>query len=196
MKRINCRGLACPEPVVQAKRELEKLTSGEKLVVSVDNPAARENVLLFAQNQGCETKVISERKNLFTIEIKKNPKESKKGGKRNTTGEKVICISSNVIGRGSDKLGAVLMGSMLGALPEIKPLPKTIIFMNTGVKLTVKNSPTIEKLRKLEQAGINILICGTCLDYFKLKDKTGVGAISNMFTILETFLNTESVISF
>jgi selenium metabolism protein YedF len=84
---------------------------------------------------------------------------------------------------------------MFGALAEVKPLPKTIVFMNTGVKLTVEGSPVLDKIKSLEKLGVEILICGTCLDYFHLKDKVGVGTVSNMFTILETLLSASNVVS-
>jgi selenium metabolism protein YedF len=192
---IDCRGLSCPIPVVRTRSELSKLAAGEKLLVTVDNTSARDNVMRLALSQGAQAKVKPRKGGAFTIEIVKAHSQEKKTPSDSADRTTVLFVGSDTIGRGSDELGSVLISSMFGALAEVKPLPKTIVFMNSGVKLTAEGSPVLDKIRDLEKLGVEILVCGTCLDYFRLKDKVAVGTVSNMFTILETLLAASSVVS-
>jgi len=98
----------------------------------------------------------------------------------------VIAISSDRMGRGNDELGYVLIRSFIHTVLTLEPLPDTIIFYNTGVKLTVKDSDVIDDLRQLEKAGVAILICGTCTNYFGILNELGAGVISNMYDIAST----------
>jgi selenium metabolism protein YedF len=87
------------------------------------------------------------------------------------------------MGKGNDELGTVLMKSFIHTLTESEKLPATMIFYNTGVKLAVKGSDVIDDLKKLEEKGIEILVCGTCANFFKIKDDIAAGVISNMYDI-------------
>lgn len=107
----------------------------------------------------------------------------------------VIFVNSDKIGHGDEKLGEVLIKTLFYTLTETDTKPETIIFMNNGVKLPVENLEVIEHLKKLEESGVKLLICGTCLDYFKIKDKVKVGIVSNMYEIVENFLSAEKVIT-
>jgi len=78
---------------------------------------------------------------------------------------------------------------------DASPRPDTMIFFNTGVKLTVEGSDVLDDLQSLEKKEIEILVCGTCLDYFKLKDKIAVGHISNMYTITEIMLSASRLVT-
>lgn len=195
MIEVDCRGLSCPIPVVRTKSELSRLGAGEKLLVTVDNTSARDNVIRLAQSLGCSVQVKSQRKGAFIIEIVKGEPLKEKVSEKHTAGGTVLFAGSDKVGRGPDELGAILISSLFGALQEVKPLPRTIVFMNSGVKLTVQDSPVLDKIRGLEKLGVEILICGTCLDYFRLKDKVGVGTVSNIFAILETLLTASNVVS-
>ena len=107
----------------------------------------------------------------------------------------MLFIGADRMGRGDDRLGAVLIKAALSALADLEPRPKTLVLMNTGVKLATEGSPVLEELRRLQTLGVEILVCGTCLDWFRLKEKVAVGTVSNMFTILERFLAADSVVS-
>jgi selenium metabolism protein YedF len=107
----------------------------------------------------------------------------------------VVFVGSDTMGRGDEDLGGILIDSMLGALSETSLRPSAVVFMNSGVKLTVKGSNVLDKIRKIEKLGIEILVCGTCLDYYHMKDRIAVGKVSNMFTIMETFLKAGNVVS-
>lgn len=107
----------------------------------------------------------------------------------------VVAISSDRMGRGDDRLGEVLIRSFLHTLGEVAPLPDTIIFLNSGVKLAVAGSPALEDLACLQTRGVKILLCGTCLGHFELKDKVAAGEISNMYVISETLLKAAKVVT-
>lgn len=111
------------------------------------------------------------------------------------TGNTVIFITSAELGRGSAELGAILMKNFMYALIENKELPCSMLFINSGVQLTCENSPVLEHLMNLREQGVEILSCGTCLDYFKLKEKLCVGQVTNIYTILERINKAAKVIS-
>jgi selenium metabolism protein YedF len=102
------------------------------------------------------------------------------------TGPLVIAISSDRMGRGNDELGYVLIRGFIHTILSLEPLPQTIIFYNTGVKLTIKDSEVLDDLKELEQKGVTILACGTCLNYFGISQVLSVGVISNMYDIAST----------
>ena len=107
----------------------------------------------------------------------------------------VLLISAWAVGRGPEDLQDIIIRGFLHTLHEVSPLPSTIIFINTGVKLAVENSPVLEDLQLLEKQGTEILICGTCLNHFNLTEKVAVGTISNMYTIAETLLSAGKVVA-
>ena len=199
-KKIDARGLACPKPVVMTKNALEEMEAGT-VEVLVDNKPAVENVSRFARNSGCEVKTREESED-FIVEITKEATskvseeeivchvESQKTGKGIT-----VLIESDAIGRGSDELGAILMRALFPTLLEASPRPRKLIFMNSGVKLTVEGSVYLEDISKLEKEGREIFVCGTCLDFFNLKDTVKVGKISNFFEITQTLVETDKVIT-
>ena len=195
MKQIDAMGLACPGPVLKTKDALAGLRSGEKLSVFVDNDAARDNVIRFVQSCGNAAKVISQTEGSIEIEVTRGSDPVETRRTPDAGAAPVIFVGSDVMGRGDDKLGAILVGAMLGALGETKPRPSALVLMNAGVKLATEGSEALAKLEKLEELGIEILVCGTCLDYFQLKDRLATGKVSNMFTILETFLKAGNVVA-
>lgn len=187
-KIVDCRGLSCPQPVIETKQALEK---NQKVTVIVDNPAARDNVARFGESQGGKVSIHEKKDGVF-ITISK-PKDGKRPEQNqsslcSTTGPVVAVIRSDQMGQGEEKLGRVLIRSFLHTLTEVSGGPATMIFFNTGVRLTSEGSEVLDDLRALEQKGVAILSCGTCLDYFGFKEKIAVGQISNMYTIVETML--------
>ena len=107
----------------------------------------------------------------------------------------MLAISSDEMGRGDDELGRLLLRSHLHVLTEVTPRPDVLIFFNSGVKLAVEGSPALDDLRALASQGVQILLCGTCLGHYELKDKVAVGEISNMYTITETMLRADRVVN-
>jgi selenium metabolism protein YedF len=191
---IDARGLACPKPVVNTKKELDKLEKGI-VIVTVDNSTAKENILKLSSSSNCEAKITKDEENLIVIEIKKGKNVIIENKKNNELENKCIFISSDKMGEGNDELGDVLIKGFIYTLTEVKPYPKYIVLVNSGVKLTAQNKATIENLKILEESGVEVLSCGTCLDYYGLKEKLQVGCITNMYNIVDIMKNTSQTIS-
>lgn len=181
-RTIDARGLSCPQPVICTKKALEEF-KGEELITIVDNEEAKDNVLRFIRSQNLEAEV-EQRASDYYIRIHK-PEFT--GLEPQVTRERdfIIFVGSQYLGRGSEELGEVLTRSFFYTLTEADKLPAQIIFVNSGVKLACENSNVLQYLIELEKKGVQILACGTCLDYYNLKDKLCVGTVSNMYTILE-----------
>ena len=106
-----------------------------------------------------------------------------------------IIISSNTFGNGPKELGEVLLSNYIYTLTELKPLPKSIIFLNSGAFMTSIDSNALEDLRSLEAKRVPILTCGSCIDYYNLKDKFAVGTITNMFKIAEEMATADNLVN-
>jgi selenium metabolism protein YedF len=191
---IDCRGKACPQPVITAKQALEQVKEGEVVIV-VDNPASSENVERFGRSQGCSVRVEKKGEDYYirlgksqSREGAASPQEGKKAGKT------VAYISSQFMGIGDDALGTILMKAFLKTLLEMENKPTPLIFINSGVKLTSEGSEVLESLRALAAGGVDILSCGTCLDFYGLKGKLQVGIVSNMFDIARSLLEADTII--
>lgn len=192
---IDGRGLACPGPVIAVKKALESISAGVVTIV-LDNKIAKENVVKFATAHECGVS-ITEQDGDFLLRIRKGhtlPKQAVESEDVETN-DVVYVFTQDILGQGNRELGGVLMKGFLYALLETTPRPKTLIFMNSGVLLTIEGSPVIDHLCKLVQGGVEILSCGTCLDYFKVKDKLAIGSISNMYTIVENMTAATKVIT-
>ncbi len=193
---IDARGQACPKPVIMTKKELDNIKEGI-VVTIVDNEVAKNNVSKLANSLGYEYKVDDVSENEFVITIVKGEGELKE--EENTevvkSKDRVVVFSSNTMGKGSEELGKILIKSFIYTLTEVTPYPSTLIFYNSGVFLTSEGSNVLEDLSKLENNGVEIISCGTCLDYYNLKDKLKVGQVSNMYTIYEKMRNAGNIIN-
>lgn len=188
---VDCRGMACPHPVLKTKSELDRPNS-DPLQVIVDNHAAQENVTMLAHNAGHSVSV-EEIEGLFQINIDragteqvtdpdKQPAPSEAAGPPPVSNT-VYLITTNLLGQGSPDLGQVLMKSLFVTLVEQNPAPAAVLLLNTGVQLAVEGSPVLEHLLTLSAKGTGVLVCGTCLDYYRLREKLAVGNVSNMYDI-------------
>lgn len=162
----------------------------DALAIIVDNPTSLENVMRFLQSQGFSVSVMEENEK-HRIEATRDHSEEEI---IKTEKKFLVFIDGETVGRGSEELGQILMRSFLITLKELNPIPWRIIFMNSGVKLSVEGSPFLDPLNNLLDLGVDILCCGTCLDYYKLKEKLKVGRVSNMFEIASSFLEATNVI--
>jgi len=156
--------------------------SGEEIVTLVDNPTAAENVCKLATSQGYD----------FTVEsrgseshIHMSSQKSAQSQKQPACQDLAILVKSQYFGQGDDELGAILTKSFFYTLTEMGPELQNLIFMNGGVHLTTEDSPVLEHLEFLEQKGVQILSCGTCLDFFSKKEQLKVGQVTNMYTAAE-----------
>jgi len=178
---VDARGLTCPQPVILTKKAMGE-PGGDDLVTIVNQMVALENVSKLAKSQGYDTE-IEQKDDDYYIHMTRmgNPDEN-----RNGTSESVaIMIRSNLFGQGEAELGQVLMKSFLFSLNELDIRVTHVIFMNSGIFLTIEGSPVLETLKVLEEKGVEILSCGTCLDFYQAKDKLAVGSVTNMYTAME-----------
>lgn len=189
MNTIDCKGLKCPQPVINVKKYFDSINEGSSLVI-VDNNVAKNNVSKFAESKGFKYSV-EEKESLYYITITKEAGCCQNGD----LGKKfVIVVSTDKMGAGDDKLGAILMKSYMFALSESSNLPSDMLFLNSGVKLTTEGSGCIESIKVLKSKGVNIASCGTCLDFLNLKEKLAVGEITNMYTIVEKMNSSDNTI--
>ena len=194
-KEVDARGLDCPKPVIQTKKAIEELKEGYVTTI-VDNSIAIENVTKFAKSMNLKYNV-REVDGFFYIDIYKEEMISVGEAlpqPKHKMGEQVIFVASDRFGEGNDQLGEVLMKGFFYTLTETEPYPKAILFANGGIKMTIESSPVLEHLRTLEMLGVQILSCGTCLDYYKAKEQLAVGGVTNMYTIVEQLYSAKNVI--
>ncbi|NPV29458.1 MAG: sulfurtransferase-like selenium metabolism protein YedF [Firmicutes bacterium] len=176
---VDARGLSCPQPVILTRRVLEK--GGQRVTAVVDSEVARDNIVKMARALACEVEVEREGSDYY-IHITKPEDLAPELDPRESL---LILVTSESLGRGSEELGKLLMKNFFYTLTEQGGLGKVLIFLNSGVHLTCTGSPVLDYLYELEQDGAEVLSCGTCLDYYRLRDRLGVGEVTNMYTILE-----------
>lgn len=194
MIQVNAMGDACPIPVVKTKKAISAMKTSDILVTLVDNEIAVQNLTKLGKSMGypVTSEKLGEKEYKVQMEVTVETEDSK-GEKteevltcipdsRNNT---VVVISSPRMGEGNDELGTVLMKGFLYALTQLDELPKTILFYNGGATLTCEGSASLEDLKSLEAQGVEILTCGTCLNYYEMSDKLRVGEVTNMYTIAE-----------
>jgi selenium metabolism protein YedF len=187
-KHVDARGLTCPQPVLYTKQALDNMETGI-VVTIVDNEIAKENILKLAKRFSCQVN-ITQQANDYYIEIQKGVTNYTEPDISRTLAvdsayDTMILITREFLGAGSDELGALLMKSYLYTLTASDQLPSAVILINGGVKLAVEGSAVLDHLHLLDGKGVDILACGTCLDYYHLKDKLMVGTVTNMYSILE-----------
>lgn len=201
MLTVNAIGDACPIPVVKTKKAIEALTADETVVVLVDNETALQNVTKAARTMGFEVQqeTVSDKEFKITIQVVKGaaaPAEEVpaacccEGYKKNY----VVAVSSDKMGEGSEELGKVLIKAFFFALTQQDELPGTIIFYNGGVKLSTEGSPVLEDLKNLAAQGVEVISCGTCLNFYQLSEKLAVGEVSNMYDIVEHLRKADVVV--
>ena len=203
---VDARGQACPKPVIMTKKELDNIKNGIVTTI-VDNEVAKDNVSKLAISYGYSFIIDKGRDNEYYIHITKGGVEdnitlSKTDNKEepavcipDTFKDLTIAIGSDRMGNGEEKLGKILMKSFIYTVRETTPLPATMVFYNSGVYLTCEGSEVLEDLKALKDEGVEIISCGTCLDYYNLKDKLQVGEIGNMYTIYEKMRNANNTIT-
>ena len=193
---VDARGMACPIPVVKANQALAQMTEGI-LEVHVDNPVAVENLKRMALQKGLPVKTEQPEDSHYVVTIPVTGSVDAAMPELTCTdcaGNTVVAVDTDSMGRGNDELGAVLIKGFLFAVSRLETLPKTILFYNGGAKLTTEGSASLEDLRLMEQQGVEILTCGTCLNYYGLTDQLAVGSVTDMYTIVERLSRAEKVI--
>jgi selenium metabolism protein YedF len=195
MEIINVLGKPCPIPVIEAKKALRKAAPGETLRVLVDNDVSRQNLEKMAAGLGCPSayEVQGDGNILVSITAAAGPAAAPavSGGGQGL----VVAIGKNTLGAGDDELGAILIKGFIYSLTELETPPETLLFFNSGVRLTTEGSSAIKDLKTLEAQGTIISSCGTCLDFYKLKEKLAVGGVTNMYAIVAAQADAAKVIN-
>lgn len=190
-KVIDARDLACPEPVILTKKAMDGGLVNLTTIVNQD--AALENVSRLAKSQGYNIDVEQVGSDSH---IHMNKGSGLEEDQQEVQGDVAILISSRLFGQGEEELGQILMKSFIYALNELDPRIKNMIFVNAGVFLTTEGSPVIEQLSALEKRGVEVLSCGTCLDFYGLKDRLLVGKTTNMYSIVEIMTSSSRALTF
>lgn len=220
-RTLDARGKPCPEPVVAARRILLE-ERPELLRVIVDNPASAENVSRMARSLGHAARIERQEPGEIHLLVSAGSGEGRAapgGAGRDAAGEassaagggsspvaeaaadscgrpseNVVLIGSAEFGAGDAELGGILMRAFVKTLGEVVPLPRAILFINGGVRLTVEGSALLDDLGELERRGARVLSCGTCLDFFHLKERLAVGRVTNMFEVVSLLSAADRVI--
>ena len=196
---VNAMGEQCPVPVVKATKALRELTEPGTVEVLVDNEIAVQNLTRLGASQGCAVQAEKRGDNAYAVRIlvRSVPVQAEAASAAclpDQRGDLVVAVSGEHMGRGSDELGAILMKGFLFALTQLPELPRTVLFYNGGAKLTTEGSESLEDIRHLEAQGVEILTCGTCLNYYGLTEKLAVGGVTNMYAIVEKLATAGRVI--
>lgn len=203
MITVNAIGDSCPIPVVKTLNAIKELKGPDVIETLVDNEIAVQNLTRMAGQKGCAVKSekLGEKEFKVTITVGdaalQQPVETEevtcalpKTGKKNT----VVVISSKAMGHGGDELGTALMKGFIYALSQQEQLPATILFYNGGASITCEDSVSLEDLKRMEAQGVEILTCGTCLNFYGLTEKLAVGSVTNMYTIVEKMNGADLII--
>ncbi|MFO7750594.1 MAG: sulfurtransferase-like selenium metabolism protein YedF, partial [Desulfobacteraceae bacterium] len=198
---IDCRGIACPGPVLKAKEAIEQPGNGE-VALLVDNDAAVENVSRFITSRGFEVSVEQEKNGASAVKGRKKNHPVQKGvqpapeQQEESDHQKImVMIASSTIGRGDEQLGKKLMLSYIKTLKEMGKDLWRLVFVNDGVKFAVKGSSLLPDLKAFQKEGVHILVCGTCLTHFDLLEAKEVGETTNMLDIVTAMQLADKVIN-
>ncbi|MDR0387949.1 MAG: sulfurtransferase-like selenium metabolism protein YedF [Treponema sp.] len=181
MDIINVLGKPCPIPVIEAKKALRKTSAGEAVRVLVDNDISRQNLEKMAEGLGCPVSFEKQDDGNILVTITNTPAPASVSS--GESGGLVVAIGKNTMGQGNDDLGAVLIKAFIYSLTEMDNPPETLLFFNSGIKLTTQGSTVIADLQKLESRGTIVSSCGTCLDFYGLRDDLVIGNVTNMYAI-------------
>lgn len=201
---LDCRTLPCPQPVIQIKQLLEKTPPGE-LEVLVDNEPALENVSRFLASRGYTAASAEQVPGVWRIsgarkdgtEEESMPLDAPAPYAPRPSAEDartLVMIISPLFGSGDDELGAKLMKNFIATLPEMGESLWRLVLLNGGVTLAIDDSPVIDDLRRLEEAGVSILVCGTCLEHFEVLARKAVGQTTNMLDVVTSMQLADKVV--
>jgi len=197
MAELDCRGLACPGPVLRTKELIE--TGADQVAVRVDNEAAKVNVTNFLKSQGYEATTAQEGPD-FLVNGRRTgqpaPVQERPAARASAEEQRLlVMVAKGCLGEGDDELGRGLMVNFLATLKEMGPALWRLVLLNGGVKLAVAGAETLASLKELEASGVSILVCGTCLNFFKLLEQKAVGETTNMLDIVTSLQLADRVIS-
>ena len=193
---LDCRGLACPNPVIRTKELIDR-GEVQQLTVLVDNAAAQENVSRFLQRSGFEVKVAGqeEARSVTGARAEAGPCKVFIEPPGEAQRKILVLMGCDTLGRGDEFLGSKLMASFIATLKEMGPDLWCVVMLNAGVKLAVAGSEVLAGLQDMEQSGVRLLVCGTCLTHFKLLEAKQAGETTNMLDIVTAMHLADKVIT-
>ncbi|WP_312641655.1 sulfurtransferase-like selenium metabolism protein YedF [Hydrogenoanaerobacterium sp.] len=200
MINIDAKGKACPMPVIMAKKELD--AGAKQLTIEVDNQIAVENLKRLGESQGFTVTAFGEGASFqvaFSADgslVQSTATKAEGLTEAAVKADWVLFVGNEGIGSGSPELGGNLMTMLFYTLAQGNDLPKSVLFMNGGVKLPTQNEQVVEHLHTLQERGCEVLVCGTCLNYYGLSEQLKIGTVSNMYDISSRMLAAAKVISF
>ncbi len=198
MKIIDTKGLVCPQPLILTKKALKEVEVNEQFMILLDNETSVQNINRFLKENNAQSEIAKEDEiyKIIVTKLPENIPEPASDDLKTTTGIKVgthVYVFKKA-GVAEDELGEMLTLGFLDTIKEVEPLPDKMIFYHEGVKMVLEDSPVLEKLKDLEKMGVEILICGDCVNFYNVKDKVRVGTISNAYDILKAFTDAEHLI--
>jgi selenium metabolism protein YedF len=194
MIKLDYHQLQCPHPVVEARQQL-LANPGKVIEVLVGDQTAKENISRLAEKLGYQVSWIAEESN-FRLTLTPGAAAPRKEDTSPAMGGKTIVFcNSNQMGRGDKEFGQILLKNFLTTLLELSPLPDTVLFVNSGVRLVCKGSEALETLHRMSELGVDIASCGLCLDYYELKDHLEIGRVTNMLEIAEAQMQAGRIIN-
>ena len=201
-RTIDCMGMACPLPVINAKKAIEAFTENGTLHIKVDNETAVQNLTRLGEHNGFKVASTQDGEKAFTVTMTVTAGEGKATSVPAeaiscpvpTGNGRVVVLSADTMGTGDEKLGKKLMKAFIFALTSQDEIPAKVICYNSGARLTTVDADTIKDLKTLEAAGTTVMTCGTCLDFYGLKEQLQVGIVSNMYDIVEAQMSASLVI--
>ncbi len=195
---VNAMGDACPIPVVKTQKAMQELGGAGTVETLVDNETAVQNLGKLAASRGCASKTekLGENQYRVTITVGENAEANEQSPEHYTRGKPktVAVLSSDKMGGGSDELGGALMKAFVYALSQQETLPDTILCYNGGAKLSCEGSESLEDLKAMAARGVEVLTCGTCLNFYGIKEKLAVGEVTNMYVIVEKLSGADRII--
>lgn len=194
---VDAMGEKCPAPVIKTRKALQQINEPCTVQVHVDNSAAEQNILRLASSLKIDARSIKDGHKHYVISMNVRhalQTEANDCACQNNAGATVVAVGSDRMGEGNSELGTVLMKGFFYALSHSEQLPNTILFYNGGANLTTEGSDLLEDLHYLEENGVEILTCGTCMEYYQIKDKLAVGKITNMYQILQKLMQADKII--
>lgn len=197
--KVNAIGDNCPIPVVKAKKAIEGLTESAIVEISVGNEIAVQNVTKMVNQKNLESTCEKVGENHYVIKVQYGDVVESEATKEAVTAivkeeKMIVVLSSDKMGEGDEELGKVLIKGFIYAITQLDKYPKAILLYNSGVKLSSEGSDSIEDLKMLEEQGVEILSCGTCLNFYNLQDKLQVGKVTNMYSIVEELSEATNII--
>lgn len=188
MKQIDALGKACPIPVIEMKKAL---ADNDQVEIKVDNEISTQNLKKLADEYAYDYAVEKLGHKEYQVTFTATADSKKPGESEATTeeivneSEYIVVVDDNKLGGGDETLGQNLLKSFIYALTEQDVLPKQMLFYNGGVHLTSEENDVTEDLEKLQEAGVEILSCGLCVDYYNYdKANMAIGSITNMYEIV------------